>query len=62
MAEYALSYTGERVNQLLGLVDTKSFAANDVIVVSKDEPTSETCLVWIQPTNDNDIFDVWIRI
>lgn len=62
MAEYALSYTGERVNQLLGLVDTKSFAANDVIVVSEDEPTSETCLVWIQPANDDDIFDVWIRI
>lgn len=60
MAEYALSYTGDKVNQLLGLVDKNSFAANDIIVVSEDEPISETCIVWIQP-NDN-TFDIWIRI
>lgn len=60
MAEYALSYTGERVNHLLGLVDKSSFAANDIIVVSEDEPTSETCLIWIQPNDDT--FDIWVRI
>lgn len=61
MAEYALSYTGEKVNKLLGLVDNDNFASNDVVIASNTQPTSETCKVWVE-TDSDAIKDIHFRV
>lgn len=61
MAEYLSAYGGEKIDELLGFVDDGSFAANDMITVGEEEPSSETCKVWVE-TGSDEIKNIWIRI
>lgn len=61
MTEYISAYGGEKIDELLGKVHDGSFAASDMVVVGEEEPSSETCKVWVESDSDT-IKNIWIRI
>lgn len=61
LVKYALSYSGDDIDKLLGDVNSNKFALSDIVVVGDTQPDSETCLIWVE-TDSNGIKNVWVRV